>query len=244
MATTQDIEALFKDKSVAVTGGGRGWTATLLDADGSIRARVKGTSKQGAIDALYDEVKVNRVKVEAALDVLGSLFGEFDVNEEDDDRTPGPVWKGATLVSIVPCVGECMGAQPESPCNCRCDGANHAIGGGTFAQMVNALIAANGSLTPATLKSVLVSTRPVMYRPKPCLCGCGESTLRRFVPGHDARYHAAIKAGFATVAEHKAAKALAANERATARAQREALWAQKRGAKAAAKAAAKASVAA
>lgn len=55
--------------------------------------------------------------------------------------------------------------------------------------------------------------------PIECLCGCGGMTQGgKFLPGHDARLHAAEKAGFATVAEHVAAKAAEAAAKAAAKA--------------------------
>jgi hypothetical protein len=161
------------------------------------------------------------------------VFGEFDVNDETDERTPGPTWAGTRLVSLTPCVGECMFASPDSPCDCRCGGDNHAIGGAMF---ISAMIDAIAAGDTKAAKVAIKAARPVMLTPKPCTCGCGGLTLRRFVPGHDARYHAAIKAGFATVAEHAAAKAQAAQVKAQSRDSKE-QHAQLQSDKAAAKAA-------
>lgn len=211
----------YTQETVEFLGGGKGQIARVLADDGShTSVRVyegRGTSRLAAVKALlaalqevqadsgYLEVvpvtaKVkpskpkpngeDRPTVEDALEVLAKLFGEFDVLEEDDDRTPGPVWKGTTLVRIVPCVGECMAALPTSPCDCRCGGSNHAIGG---AFMFPILTAAVKSQDKGLFGKALQEARPVVLGPKECLCGCGGITQRRFVPGHDARYHAALK---------------------------------------------------
>lgn len=80
-------------------------------------------------------------------------------------------------------------------CECKCGGANHP-----------------------GLKVVPVGD-------KPCKCGCGQTTKRLFVPGHDARYHAleALKVwaaanGIADLDEAKKAKA--AGQRKAARERR------------------------
>lgn len=63
------------------------------------------------------------------------------------------------------CVAECVGSiRPY--CECKCGGQNHG--------------AAHGAAAPTLIGK------------KECACGCGEITQRRFVPGHDARYHARI----------------------------------------------------
>jgi len=60
---------------------------------------------------------------------------------------------------------------------------------------------------------------PVWVGPKPCKCGCGETTKREFVAGHDARYHAAqalaaeAKRRGLTVEQTKAALKVEANAR-------------------------------
>lgn len=125
------------------------------------------------------EDKKPRPTVEDALTQITALTGRTpDVLEADEDRTPGPVWKGKTLVSIVPCNGECMLSEKDI-CDCRCDGANHGI---IFGLQGAAIV-------------------PTLYGDKQCLCGCGGITKRRFVPGHDARYHAAQKRAAKEAAE-------------------------------------------
>lgn len=244
-------------EQVRITGGGKGWKATVEYS--GLTFIGANTSKAGAAEDLLAQMQAfaaqqepddhgaalagvdpdeaegeakERPTVEQALEALGAIFGEFDVEEEDDNRTPGPVWKGTTLVRVVPCVGECMMAHPNSPCDCRCDGANHAIGGAFMFPILTAAVASNDK---AEFKAALAKARPIRLEPKPCLCGCGGETMRRFIPGHDARYHAAIKAGFANWPEHMVAKEAAALEKQTAKAQREQLAAQKREAKAASK---------
>lgn len=56
--------------------------------------------------------------------------------------------------------------------------------------------------------------------PNLCKCGCGGTTKRNFVPGHDARFHlaeAARKAGFANVDEYRAHLKVERDQRAAAR---------------------------
>ena len=68
------------------------------------------------------------------------------------------------------CRLECQMSERDE-CQCSCEGANHGAGLGV-GRRVHAV--------PVTNKF--------------CQCGCGEITKRRFVPGHDARYHFAQKA--------------------------------------------------
>jgi len=63
------------------------------------------------------------------------------------------------------CNSECMGSV-RLICECSCGGQNH--GGGNARTWAVTVVGA-----------------------KECLCGCGQITERRFVPGHDARFHAA-----------------------------------------------------
>lgn len=90
---------------------------------------------------------------------------------------------------------ECQ-ASVSPECSCRCRGAFH------------------GTATAGRLKSL-----PVAVGNKPCACGCGEITQRRFVPGHDARYHTALKAAEAglSVEDYRASLKTQANDRAAAR---------------------------
>lgn len=64
------------------------------------------------------------------------------------------------------CSDECQSSQ-SNICQCACGGENHGIG--------------------VTVKD----RKPtVVVGEKPCRCGCGQTTKRTFVPGHDARFHA------------------------------------------------------
>lgn len=128
-------------------------------------------------------IKAPRATVEDAIEAIRLVFPGMDIIEEDDDRTPGPVWSedasgNPVLVSITPCVGECMEGKSDV-CDCRCSGANHGL--------------MRLALLPGVTWTAVRGLRPVPFGPKPCLCGCGETTDRKFVPGHDARYHARIK---------------------------------------------------
>lgn len=97
------------------------------------------------------------------------------------------------------CVAECVGSiRPY--CECKCDGRNHGAMHGAAA--------------------------PVLIGKKECACGCGQTTQRRFVPGHDARYHARIalaewaKENGVTGSEEELRKAKAAALRKAARERR------------------------
>lgn len=122
---------------VVITGGGRGWTASV---DGG--AVAKATSKMAALTALYDMLE----------DMNGG-------DSTDQDEDPDGEFEGE-------CSDECLSSQ-SAFCQCKCNGINHGMGA--------------GRKSPA-----------VMVGPKPCKCGCGETTKRTFVPGHDARYHGLV----------------------------------------------------
>lgn len=100
-------------------------------------------------------------------------------------------FEGMTEGEAERCVAECMTSQSDY-CECKCDGANHG--------------ATSGRKTPA-----------IRLGRKTCACGCGLETQRRFVPGHDARFHAAEKAreaGFETVEAWRVEMRKSRNERA------------------------------
>lgn len=60
-------------------------------------------------------------------------------------------------------------------------------------------------------KKEKVARAAKVKEPQACLCGCGGSTKGgRFLPGHDARYHARIKAAMAAGKTHEEAERLAA----------------------------------
>lgn len=69
----------------------------------------------------------------------------------------------ADIEEIEGCADECQ-SSTSAFCQCKCDGLNHG-----------ALV---GRKAPV-----------VQIGKKPCKCGCGETTNRTFVPGHDARFH-------------------------------------------------------
>lgn len=181
-------------------GGGRGQFASVALPDGDVLVG-RGSSKYAALINLLDTVRANggddgrfllplRPTVESTIEAIRVVFPGLDIDEEDDNRRPGPVWVDVsgqmTLLRIVPCVGECMAGQSDI-CECRCDGANHGIANGDFLAMFRQMP------TPAQVAAAQAAMRPTMIGPKQCLCGCGGTTQRRFVPGHDARYHAAQK---------------------------------------------------
>lgn len=189
------------------SGGGRGQVATLDVEKWGLILSGRGSSRYAALVDLLEQVRTallnmekariaaeleaeaeeaeeetKRATVEDALAVLGLTFPDLEVYEEDDDRTPGPVWEDQdgtpVLVSIVPCVGECMQGSSDI-CDCRCMGANHGL-------------MKLGDLGALTWSEVM-ALKPVRFGPKDCACGCGTRTDRRFAPGHDARFHAAQK---------------------------------------------------
>jgi hypothetical protein len=171
---------------IALTGHGASRDAALADLISQFRQAFLNMEKARIAAELEaeaeEEEETKRATVEDALAVLGVSFPDLEVYEEDDDRTPGPVWEDQdgtpVLVSIVPCVGECMQGSSDI-CDCRCMGANHGL------MKVGAL----GTPTWAEVMAL----RPVRFGPKDCACGCGTRTDRRFAPGHDARFHAAQK---------------------------------------------------
>ena len=179
---------------------GKGTTRTLAAQDLLIKIREfyaaieaaeasdnDGTENTGDLVPMLDDDgeqvgwtdKAPRVTIEDAVGAIRVVFAGLDVFEEDDDRAPGPVWEDQggmpVLVSITPCVGECMQGRSDV-CDCRCMGANHGL----------MRIGSLGSPTWSEIEAL----RPVPFGPKPCLCGCGGLTDRKFVPGHDARFHA------------------------------------------------------
>lgn len=172
---------------VTFSGGGRGQKASVvlrghtLEATGESRLYVLGLLMNAVVDndVPDEEPDTKRITVEDAVVLLEKAQGGKPVDIVGGDE-PGPVFSATgILMTIVPCPGECMISEQEI-CNCSCGGRNHGI--------------LHRILTGATRP-------PTMFGPKPCLCGCGGITKRRFVPGHDARYHAEQK---------RAAKAAAA----------------------------------
>lgn len=200
-----------QDATFAYSGGGKGQRVKVSIETGVVVEGV-GSSKVGALDDAIRQIREmeaadpnpepepqddssveptaeptsERQTLDDVLQAMSAVFGAFDVEEQDDDRTPGPVWRGSKLVTIVPCNAECMGSQKQY-CDCRCGGANHGVGAMAF------LAGISDGIPAGVFQLKLAEIRPVQYGPKPCLCGCGETTLRRFVPGHDARYHSRIK---------------------------------------------------
>lgn len=63
------------------------------------------------------------------------------------------------------CGDECQNSS-SAFCQCKCGGEGHG--------------------------AALGKSGAIMIGSKPCKCGCGESTKRTFVPGHDARYHGLV----------------------------------------------------
>lgn len=172
---------------VVFSGGGRGQKASVvlrghtLEAAGESRLYVLGLLMNAVVDNdVPDEPPAeSRITVEDAVVLLEKAQNGAPVDIVGGEE-PGPVFNATgVLMAIVPCPGECMISE-QTICNCSCGGRNHGI--------LHRIL--TGETKP-----------PVMFGPKPCLCGCGGITKRRFVPGHDARFHAEQK---------RAAKAAAA----------------------------------
>ena len=92
------------------------------------------------------------------------------------------------------CRLECQTSESDI-CQCSCGGENHGA-------MLNA----------GRRRATVLGT-------KECLCGCGLTTARRFVPGHDARYHARIKLATAALAAGITVEALVARNKEWAKAE-------------------------
>lgn len=163
-------------------GGGKGQTMTVHYKGRAVVGH--GGSKIAAITDLLHQVEdltptfdvpVPRASVDDALEQIRQVTGP-DV-EVLDEGERGAVWDrtNTRLVAIFPCAGECM--VSKSPvCECECGGSNHGI-----------LVRLLSQSVPGT------GGKPIMLGPKPCACGCGGTTNRKYVPGHDARHHAALK---------------------------------------------------
>lgn len=224
---------------IEFAGGGRGQIARIETDNGVVE--VKATSRAQAAEDLLaalqafdaenadeaiDEIDADlvtetkqRLTDDAAIQILRERFGDFnliDRDPTDDDQQPGPIWEDGVLVEIVPCVAECMDGRSDI-CECKCMGANHGLAGDAFA----VALASQDSLLHA-----LETIRPTMHGPKPCLCGCGTTTLRKFAPGHDAKYHGRIKreqqAAERGISVEEVPAALARERRARKKAEREA----------------------
>lgn len=105
------------------------------------------------------------------------------------------------------CVSECVGS-PRLFCECKCGGRNHGLMGGVKREEI------------------------VLLGEKQCACGCGQTTNRTYVPGHDARHHGLLKlrewatANGQTGTDEELRKAKAAAMRKAARERRAALRAE------------------
>ena len=132
-----------------------------------------------------------------AIKALMLVVAKAETGFDEGDMSEGEIAK---------CVAECVESQ-RPYCECKCGGTNHGTG-------PNGLILVKGTFAR-------------QIGPKECLCGCGGLTDRTFVPGHDARYHAAQKtaAGAAAAgvgideyaAQRTAERKTAANAKAKAR---------------------------
>lgn len=176
-------EVQMDTSAVTFGGGGRGQTAQLLHR--GVLLTGKGTSRAAALADLEARVKDNtpafpkgqpaRVTLDEALTQLQRAHkGEIAVKDASTapEERPDTVWSGKRITTLYPCSGECLVSEAPT-CKCDCQGRNHGL--------IHAVI---GGVRP----------NPVVLGPKECACGCGGITQRKYVPGHDARHHAAIKA--------------------------------------------------
>lgn len=130
-----------------------------------------------------DQVPAEKVTTESVVAAILARYPDAEIVEEDENRLPKPVWGDGedglpTLLYLIPCVGECMVGKSDI-CDCRCEGANHGI-------------LRLESMNNVTWEQVR-ALQPTMLGPKECRCGCGGTTDRKYVPGHDARHHAELK---------------------------------------------------
>jgi hypothetical protein len=115
-----------------------------------------------------EQVSATATSKLAAAEALYDRFTAGDFTEADADNDPlsdDLDFEGMTEGEAAQCVAECV-TSIRPFCECRCDGKNHGAMHGASA--------------------------PTMLGPKPCKCGCGQTTNRTFVPGHDARYHGLV----------------------------------------------------
>lgn len=91
----EGIEAEY-GVEIEVRGGGRGWTAI----------------------ATMESGKTLTVQSDSKGEVLSLLDNSLQENESDVEDLMEAVENGE-------CSIECISANPSSPCNCRCGGANH-----------------------------------------------------------------------------------------------------------------------
>lgn len=129
-----------------------------IEDEYGVEVEVRGGGKGWTATATGD--KVTTVKADNKATALSLLSNSLQEGEGEDVED-------AEEVDLDGCSEECQNANPNSPCTCKCGGANHP------------------------------GSDVVVFGPKPCRCGCGEITKRRYVPGHDARHHFALRAAAA-----------------------------------------------
>lgn len=105
----QITDEFGSDNDMAVTGGGRGWTAKTT-INGEVFS-AKGTSKVGAAQALYDSLSA---EPETAPRIPVRVLPVDD----DDEMTEAEIER---------CVAECM-VSVRDYCECKCGGTNHGLG--------------------------------------------------------------------------------------------------------------------
>jgi hypothetical protein len=163
-------------------GGGRGQRAEITYR-GEVLTGL-GSSRQAALESLIAEIaaatplapapkpKTSRVSVDDAIERIGKAQGreiQTRSSESAPNGHPEPVWRadGRSVAAVYPCSGECLVSEART-CRCECAGTLHGL-----------LWAVIGGVRPS----------PVVIGPKPCACGCGGITQRKWVPGHDAKAH-------------------------------------------------------
>lgn len=138
-----------------------------LEVTGGGRGWTARTTISGVVHSATGTTKLG------AAEALYQQIADADLIEQtdlEDDRKADIEeqldFEDMTEGEAAQCVAECV-TSIRPFCECRCQGRNHG--------------AATGAVAPTLLGE------------KPCKCGCGQTTNRLFVPGHDARYHGLMK---------------------------------------------------
>lgn len=101
----------------------------------------------------------------AAIEALTEVLRAEEESHAEEDEAEVTL-DGPQDGEEMECSEECQSSQSDY-CQCKCDGAMHGIAYGR-------------------------RESTVAIGEKPCKCGCGETTKRLYVPGHDARHHAEL----------------------------------------------------
>lgn len=173
-----------------------------IEAEYGVEVEVTGGGKGWTAKATYEGTDLMSVKLDSKMGVLSLLDNSLQEWANTDEAD------ALAGEEIEGCSDECQ-SSTSNICQCACGGDNHGIG----------VVIANRKPT-------------VVVGEKPCKCGCGQTTKRTFVPGHDARYHGLValrewaKAEGLTGTDEDLRKAKAASLRKAARVRRAAARAE------------------